>query len=184
MKTRKIIPAIITLIAILFFSCTKDRMGAAMMVKMTDGSAVTFTTHADAYQAVNVEITGVEINYEGTTDAWVALPVHAGIYNLIDIQNDITTVLADHSSIRAGKVSQMRMILGDHNTLVTGNGTFDLKVPSGAETGLKINLDTEIKPGKTVTITIDFNSEKSVVDEGNNSFLLKPYLELKAVDQY
>lgn len=53
-----------------------------------------------------------------------------------------------------------------------------LKVPSGSESGLKVQVNKDIKPNQTYVFTLDFDAHKSVVKTGNNQYLLKPVVKL------
>lgn len=173
MKTTSIILTTIAAAAIMFTACRKNEQTARMTVKMTD-------TPAD-FIHVNVDVLSVEVNHDG---AWITLPTNAGVYDLLSLQNGMTTVLAQDAEIPAGKINQVRLVLGNSNTIETGRGIFPLTVPSGAETGLKLNVDTEIAPDKNIELLIDFDAAASVVVQGNASYQLKPHLELKAVSQF
>ena len=53
----------------------------------------------------------------------------------------------------------------------------DLTVPSGAETGLKLNVNARINAGVTYKLLIDFDAGRSVVKAGaSGSYNLKPVL--------
>src|SRR5690606_7879755 len=43
---------------------------------------------------VNVEILEVRVNFRDDDNGWESLPTHAGVYNLLDFQNGVDTVLA------------------------------------------------------------------------------------------
>lgn len=57
---------------------------------------------------------------------------------------------------------------------------FPLYVPSGSETGLKLNRGFDITDGGSLTFTIDFDLRKSVAvpQNGSNAYLLKPSLRI------
>lgn len=163
-------------IAIITNSCKKeDPKGTGYMtVKMTDAPG--------DYLDVNVEVIGVQVHHESS--GWISLPVNAGVYDLLDLQNNVTAVLASNAQLPVGKISQIRLILGSNNSLVTiVPDTFDLKVPSGAETGLKINLHETIQPHNTMEIVLDFDADASIVVTGVGSYSLKPVIKVKSVTQ-
>ncbi len=166
-------------------SCKKETEASFghMSVRMTDDSPEPGPLSGPSiFQQVNVEIVGAEVHHESM--GWVTLPVQAGVYDLIDLQNDVTVALSSNVEIPPGQVTQLRLIVGDNNAVVTVSGVFDLKIPSGAETGLKLNLGTVIEPGMTTEILLDFDAEASVVLEGNGTYSLKPVLTVKAVNQF
>lgn len=176
MKT--LVKTILSLLLLMSFSfgvtsCKKEEQRGAMTVKMTDAPA--------DYLKVYVEVIGMQVHSEA--NGWMHLPVNAGIYNLLDLQNNASVILSSNAQLPAGKINQMRLILGTNNSLVTIQGTYDLKVPGGDETGLKINVNETIMPNHTVVILLDFDAAASVVDKGNGTYSLKPVISVKSVTQ-
>lgn len=103
-----------------------------------------------------------------------------GFVNLLDFQNAATTPIAE-AAIDPGTFVQLRLVveaarvsLIDGYEFRDGSTEKDLKVPSGAQTGIKLNLSTEgeedagvtIVPGETVLV-LDFDVNRSFVLRGN-----------------
>jgi hypothetical protein len=108
-----------------------------------------------------------------------------GMVNLLDLQDGATTQIAE-AEIDAGEYHQLRLIvesaeveLIDGYTFPDGSKIKTLKVPSGAQTGIKLNLwsaestetDDEdagvwIIPGETVLV-LDFDVNQSFRIQGN-----------------
>ncbi len=160
-------------------SCRKENRTSTMTVKMTDAPG--------DYLAVNVEIVGMHIHYADKRNqpyGWVSLNVNKGIYNLLDLQNDVTVTLADNEKVPLGEIDQMRLMLGSNNSLILSDTSLhDLKVPSGEQTGIKININQEIQYKDELEVVIDFDADKSIVDKGNGEYNLKPVIKLKSVIQ-
>jgi len=178
MKTKRWVLLFFVLTAFILNGCNKEKeLMSKMTVKMTDAPA--------AYLAVKVDIREFQVHYANSAEgeAWVSLPVNAGIYDLLTLQNDITTTLVADADIRAGYITQVRLVLGDQNTVVTLDGEFPLEVSSEMETGIKINLNTDIQANNTVEVLLDFDANESVVIEGNGTFLLKPVIKVESVTQ-
>ena len=154
-------------------ACDKEKEQAHMTVKMTDAPA--------NYLAVNVDVIGVSIHTSNS--GWIDLPVQAGIYDLLQLQNNVTVVLTNNVVVPLGKVSQMRLKLGPNNTIITTTGTYPLTIPSGAESGLKINVNCDIVNNSNVVIVLDFDAGASVVENGAGDFSLKPVIKLHSVTQ-
>src|SRR4051812_6830581 len=108
MKIKSNIFKTVTVLLLLFLfsaGCKKKELqNGEMTVRMTDAPA--------SFMKVNVEITGFEVNHD--SKGWISLPVQPGIYNLLDLQNNVSVVLADHADIPIGKINQLRLILGSH----------------------------------------------------------------------
>lgn len=175
MKTKlKIIVSAIVLLGMMAItsSCKKENPAKGFMtVKMTDAPA--------DYLAVNVEVIGVSVHVNNA--GWIDLPCNAGVYDLLTLQNDVTTTLATNVTLPVGKVSQIRLLLGSNNSITTSAGTFPLTIPSGSESGLKINLHQDIAPNNHVIVVLDFDAGLSVVENGNGSFSLKPVIKVESV---
>lgn len=176
MKTIKLM-AFICIAVWVLAACGKQLDTSRMRLKMTDAPG--------DFEQVNVEIVGVEMHYTNKdtgSNGWVALATNAGIYDLLLLQNNITTVLANESEIPAGQVNQMRLILGSKNSVVLESGVpFPLKTPSAMQSGLKINMNVVFTPDKTYEVLIDFDAGQSIVIEGNESYLLKPVIQFKSI---
>ncbi|HYG49551.1 MAG TPA: DUF4382 domain-containing protein [Flavobacteriales bacterium] len=157
------------------FSCNKDddTKSGRMTLKMTDAPAL--------YSQVNVDIVGAEIYRQN--HGWVALHINQGVYNLLELQNNATVVLASGEQIPTGRISQLRLILGNGNTLMTLDGTVhSMKVPSGSQSGLKVNIDQDIHANDYIEVVLDFDANASVVVEGNGSYSLKPVIKVVSVN--
>lgn len=111
-------------------------------------------------------------------------------YNLLELRNDVTATLAGDLEIPAGTYSEIRLLIDGEASLVDTNGTvYNLKVPSGTQTGIKIQLENlEIVGDSETTVTLDFNLEDSFVLRGNpnkpsdlNGMIFKPVVHLKSV---
>ena len=102
-----------------------------------------------------------------------------GFVNLLDFQNAATMPLAE-ADIEPGAYSQLRMVveaarvtMAEGYTFRDGSTEMELKVPSGAQTGIKLNLQdaddggpVDIVPGETVLV-LDFDVNRSFVLRGN-----------------
>ncbi len=166
-------------IGLFIVGCTKDEMNTGkMMIKMTDAPA--------NFTEVNVEVQEIQVHYtnNNNTNGWVTLNTNAGVYNLLDLQNDVSVVIVDPQNLSVGKITQMRLILGQQNTVATTDSIYPLKLASQDETGLKIVTPFNIVANKTISILVDFDAEQSVVVEGDESFRLKPVIKIKSVEYY
>jgi hypothetical protein len=144
-----------------------------MTLRMTDAPA--------DFMKVNVEITGFEINHE--SKGWISLPVVRGVYDLLSLRNNVTVVLTDHADLPIGKINQMRLILGSNNTVTDKEGQYPLTIPSGSESGLKINVDEVITSRTNLDVVMDFDANASIVQEGLGKYSLKPVLKIKSVER-
>ena len=175
MKTITNVGLIVVLtLTTIFTGCKKDIQQGEITVKMTDAPA--------NFIAVNVEVLQVNVHYANhPNNGWITLQTNAGIYNLLDLQNDVTVVLTNGQTLDVGRITQMRLILGQNNTVATTDTIFPLELSSQDQTGLKINSNFEITSNGNVEIVLDFDAEKSIIQEGNGSYKLKPVIFVKNI---
>jgi hypothetical protein len=159
-----------------FTSCDneQDSGSAQLQVRMTDAPG--------DYAAVNVEVVGVEIHREAgdSESGWQALPmVKTGVINLLDLTNGKDVLLAS-AELPAGQISQIRLKLGNNNTLVLKDGSqVNLTTPSGQTSGLKLQVNQELKSDVTYQMLLDFDAAKSIVPRGSTGqYNLKPVIRV------
>jgi hypothetical protein len=121
---------------------------------------------------------------DGSPDNWVSLNTNAGIYNLFDLNNDATVVLVNEVTMPAGEVQQMRLILGPDNSIVIDGATYYLKVPSGEQSGLKIDLNGSIHFHDYITVVLAFDPDHQIVELGNGGYILKPVMHVDVIYQH
>ncbi|WP_133355842.1 DUF4382 domain-containing protein [Seonamhaeicola sediminis] len=188
-KLKLIIPV---LFVSFLFSCNDSE--SSEINKSAPTISVRLVDAPGDYEAVNVEIVDVMIRMdaEGEEDTddeseWMSLNSESGIVNLLDFTGGFSKVLVEKHTIPTGTLSQIRLVLGDGNTIVlTGeegedNKEYDLKTPSAQQSGLKVKIDTPIERGFTYDFILDFDVEKSIVHAGNSdNIILKPVIYASA----
>lgn len=117
------------------------------------------------YDEVNISVARVEVNNGETDEGWIVISEPNETYNILELVNGDMTVLAD-AQLEVGTYEQIRLILDDNNTVVIDGQSYDLFVPSGAQTGLKLNINAEIREGIEYTLLLDFDASRSVVKRG------------------
>lgn len=112
-------------------------------------------------------------------------------FNLIDLRDGITAEVSE-VLVPPGDYHQIRVIVDGHGSVVTSDGTvYDLKIPSGEQTGIKINTNgLDIDEDEQTTILLDIPLEESFVVKGNpdtpagiKGFNFKPVIHLKDVSK-
>ncbi len=156
-------------------SCKKSDSdeGANLQIRLTDAPT--------ALEEVNIDIEKVMVKYRDddndSTLNWVNLNTQAGIYNLLLLQNGVDTLLAS-GVIPQRQIKEIRLILGDDNT-VRDNGTlYPLTIPSGSESGLKIKFSKKLDQTLNILL-IDFDAAMSVSQNGAGNYRLKPVIRIK-----
>jgi hypothetical protein len=155
---------IIACAAVIFTSCKKEEGTATVRVQLTDTPAT--------YDAVHVEVIGAEVHTN--TEGWMSAQVHDSIYDLLQL--DSANALLGSLVIPAGTVSQVRLILGSHNTVTVNSVEYPLSLSSQDESGLKLNIHQDLPANSTYTLTLDFNAAQSVIDNGNGTYKLRPVI--------
>jgi len=170
-------PSLTLLALILTFSACKK----SDTTSSGPSSVKIYLTDAPAdYQAVWIDVQQVMVKGFNDTSGndWVTIPLlNPGRYNLLDLRNGKDTLLGG-VDLPAGKISQIRLVLGPSNQLVLDDGTtVDLKTPSGQESGIKLNVDADLKSGVPYELVLDFDAARSIVKAGNSGqYILKPVI--------
>jgi hypothetical protein len=144
----------------------------------------------DAADKVVVDFSGVEIKPENGksitfdfTDKCVIDPTLCQV-DLLSLTNGISGSLLDGETVPSGKYSWMRLMVNAEpnvkdSYIVIGGNEFELRIPSGAETGLKLNNGFTVPAGGEASFTVDFNLRKSVHDpQGTTDYILRPTLRI------
>lgn len=129
------------------------------------------------YDAVNVFIESVEVNRVGDPDGWVSISQPQQSYNLLELANGAYAVLGEQE-LEAGTYHQIRLILSrDGHSVVIDSTEHPMTVPSGAQTGIKLEVNAEIEEDIQYTLLLDFDAARSVVQAGQTgNYLLQPVI--------
>ncbi|MFY0625070.1 MAG: DUF4382 domain-containing protein [Reichenbachiella sp.] len=160
-------------LTLFFTNCESDNNGAAkIQVSLIDAPA--------DYEKVLIDIQDVQVNVssdESDESGWQSLEnAQPGVYDLLLLTNGEEAFLGE-IELPEGQLGQVRLILGDGNVVTVDGQDNDLTVPSGSQSGLKLNVNTDIEAGITYKLVIDFDAAKSVVMAGNSGmYNLKPVI--------
>lgn len=150
-------------------SCNKKSTAdkATVRFKLTDAPA--------DFDALYIDVQSIQV--QTSAGAWVTLQSNLGTINLLQYVNGQSTLIAQ-ADMPEGQLNQVRLILGSNNSIVANGQTYPITIPSGMESGLKLNVHQELQAGQTYEWTIDFDAAQSVVTTGAGSFHLQPVLRL------
>ena len=90
-------------------------------------------------------------------------------------------LLVDDFQIPSGMLNQIRLVLGEDNTVVIDGETFPLNTPSAQQSGLKIQVNQVLEPNFTYDFVLDFDADESIVIAGNSGNInLRPVIRASA----
>ena len=170
MKLKVLFVSLLSISTIVFYACKKDGAQTQLRVHMTDAPA--------AWDQVNIDLKEVQVKLSKTdTSSWLTLQTNAGIYNILEFQNGLDTVIADGALPTGEIVKEIRLVVGSENSIVVSGQSYPLTIPSGAETGLKIKVHKPLQAALE-NILIDFDAELSI-HEQTDGYKLVPVIQLK-----
>lgn len=155
----------------------------------TGTMAVTMTDAPAPYDSVHVTINEVRVQKEDAGDSesdgengdgsddegWVTVLDQQMTVNLLELTNGSQISLGS-KELEAGTYSQIRLILGEQNTVTVDGETYTLQTPSAQQSGLKLQIDADVEENTEYSLLVDFDAARSIVEQGNGNYLLKPVI--------
>jgi hypothetical protein len=175
-----------TIVPFGFISCSEDEDDNGDGTANVEISMSNTVSGSREYQEVNIDLMQVSIHSSSdssSSSGWVDLETNQGIYNLMDFTSGNDTILAFDSVLIVQKISQIRLVLGDNNTVVENGETYDLDTPSAQTSGLKISVNATLEPGQHYIIQLDFNPDESIVKTGNGKYKLQPVIDAIVIQE-
>ncbi len=168
MKILKFSFAFVLFSLMVFIACKKEAGSSSLRIKLTDAPA--------EWDEVNIDLKQVNVNFSDDTASWISLPTRDSIYNLLDLQNGLDTLIAQ-GVVPANTLKEIRLVLGDENSIKVSGQTYPLAIPSGATSGLKIKVNKKLN-ATIETIVLDFDAGMSVHQE-QDGYKLRPVIQVK-----
>ena len=162
-------------ISVLFYSCSNNPTSppgtGILQVSLTDAPA--------SYDAVDIVVDSVQAHIANSDSlhGWFTLNNSPATYNLKTLVNGATAIIGT-DTLPTGRYSQIRLFIGSGSNIVVSGKTYSLKIPSGVQTGVKLNVDANLQDGFLYNITLDFDAGMSIVVSGT---LINPQYSLKPV---
>ena len=128
------------------------------------------------FQAVNVEIKEVWVKLYEENTGWFLLKTNKHVYNLTRLQQGKDTILAT-GVVPQSEIKEIRLVLGEENSVRTKGSIYPLAIARGAETGLRIQTRVPLV-GTQDRLTIDFDAAASISEDGEDAYKLVPVLKL------
>jgi hypothetical protein len=166
--------------AVLIAGCNKTETTTGgpgkLSVRITDDP---FNINSVDYATVT--ITKIEIRKAGSDDGapFLVLSDNPVTIDLFQLRNGITQELAN-LEVPQGNYDLVRLYVDDANLKIKNiDEPFNMKVPSGEQTGIKVFINPEIhvEGGISAELLLDFDLSKSFVMRGKmerNGFIFKP----------
>ncbi len=190
MKLTQISKAFIWMLAaLLIYSCnetnTQEDLNDPNSVNEESGPATLSVKLVDDpgdFENLYIEVVDVMIKYdsdeEDDENGWISMGIiEPGIYDILELTGGVNVPLVENEEIEPGFLKQIRLVLGEQNSIVIDGEESPLMTPSGQQSGLKVKVDQEINPNFNYSFILDFVVEESIVIAGNSgNIILKPVL--------
>jgi len=148
--------------------------------------ALKSTNSKSTYDAIYIDIQKVSIHTSSDSaenSGWFELETNIGIYDLLDYESGNDTIIAFDSLLQVKTVSQIRLILGNNNTIIDDGVTYDLETPSAQTSGLKLQVHAELEPNKSYKLLLNFDADNSINKTGNGKYKLKPVINTTIIEE-
>ena len=171
---KKLLLAFCSCLVLITMSCKKDtNTQATLELRLTDGPAM--------FEEVNIDVQGAEVHVNKDTassSGWQTLTVKTGIYNVLKLNNGVDTVLGT-TKLPLGDISEIRLILGNNNTVKVDGKILPLVIPSSDKSGLKLKFEKKLLAGISYKVAMDFDAAKSVNEVKKGvEYKMKPVIRL------
>ena len=147
-----------------------------LSVRITDAPA--------QFDQVNLVVTQVAVFRGSTLPAdsdsvsnWTVIRTSSATVDLVTLRNGGSLQLVV-GRVPAGTYSMLRLKLGAGSTVVVDGTTYPLTVPSGLQSGLKINGPFTVPADGTLDLVIDVDASRSIIQTGAGTYVLHPVLRV------
>jgi hypothetical protein len=166
--------ALLSLVGGCSSSPTSSNQTGTLNIRLVDSPA--------AYQQVNIVVTRVDVHASGSDSAngWFTINDVPATYDLLTLRNGASQVLGDHQ-LATGHYTQIRLIIGAGSNVVIDDMTYPLRIPSGSQTGIKLNHGFDIADGQLYELVLDFDADRSIHQTGAGVYMLKPVIRVQAM---
>lgn len=160
-------------ICMMFSSCsdksTKTTSQGAIKIYLADKPV--------DFDAVNIVVSQVSVHMadQDSASGWIMISDTTRTFDLLELRNGAMVLFANHQ-IEPGHYTQIRLKVTDGCSVVVDGTPYDLEIPSGEQSGIKINHQFQILPDYVYELLLDFDAEKSIIQKGNGQYQMKPVI--------
>lgn len=131
------------------------------------------------YEAVNIVVTGISAHRAGedSLSGWFTVAADTDTVDLLQFTEGNVFVLAD-STLPAGHYTQLRLQVGQGSNVVVEGQAYPLEIPSGMQTGIKLNHPFFITEDALYEATLDFDADRSIHMTGQGTYMLRPVIRV------
>lgn len=99
---------------------------------------------------------------DGDDDGWHTISTEEDTVNLLDLQNGVTRILGE-TEVPVGYINQIRLLVDEAWVVLDDGREFDLDIPSGDRSGIKIHISPfiEVRGGDLTDLLLDFDVSRS-----------------------
>ncbi len=140
---------------------------------------ITMVDAPAGFESINIVVTRVEVHKADvdSSSGWVIINNNMATYDLLTLRNGASAILGTNS-LDAGNYTQIRLFIGEGSNIVVDGVSYPLDIPSGSQSGLKLNHEFQIQSGLIYELLLDFDAQHSIVLTGNGQYKLKPVIRV------
>ncbi|MBI2345900.1 MAG: DUF4382 domain-containing protein [Deltaproteobacteria bacterium] len=103
--------------------------------------------------------------------------------DLMTLADELAELILGEAFVPVGEYHQIRLLLSAENTIVVSGTEYPLKVPSGEQTGVKLDGVFTLHGGKVTRIVLDFDVTKSIIFNKGQGYILKPVIQIASIEE-
>jgi hypothetical protein len=121
----------------------------------------------DSVAAATMTVSKIELR--STSESYITVLENPVTLNLVELKNGITATLTD-LSVPTGNYDQIRLIVTEASVDLKNGSHFEMKVPSGSSSGLKIFISPSIQVTSELStdVLLDFDLSRSFTPQGSS----------------
>jgi hypothetical protein len=134
---------------------------------------------------VNIVVREISVHRTGSNDSqgWYTVRADSDTtISLLTLTNGKFVTLGSEL-VPSGGYDQVRLILGEGSTVVVDGVEHPLVVPSGMQSGIKVQGPFTVPSGGTIDLALDFDAARSIHETGSGTWMLRPVIRLVALTQ-